>query len=190
VSIENQIKKLKDALLELEQSNIFGNDYSNLDQSCKDYLVFRKFRVADPLKVNGNITKEQELIDYFYARLQYKNKGNVVVFRHKERDMAVAKKFVRNRMEASNSTKAEAIRECSAILQLVIEREEEFNFTVPMFFGMFSKDNFSWVVEKAIEKINTEDYARSELMAEKIAEEFHRTHNIEGIIEENDGGVI
>jgi hypothetical protein len=106
--------------------------------------------------------------------------GKIAYGRHEGEERKIASRFVESRMKASNLSRQAAMQECGEIISTVFENLDEFNFTVPITFGVFGQKNMAWVTNVAIEimnkKIDQYQRIKDEAWSDKVIEERAKTH--------------
>ena len=142
---------IRSALSDLDNGVLFNSDQGRLKLACKNYLISEGYRVTDPVKRVYKITKLDQLIDLFYTLLQ-RDHPEIGQARSKSRDFITAKRFLLSRISSGSINKIEALNECYDIILTVFKNYDEFNFNIPIFFGMFGQGaKFGWVTQKALD---------------------------------------
>lgn len=118
------------------------------------YLVVKKDLVD-----KSTVKNASELVDLFYALLQYHNTGRRIHYSKSNKlDFKLAKDLIKSRQEISGDKKG-GLMESAAIVRCVVENESLFMFKEPLSsFSCFGTDTMKWVVDKAISIINSENY--------------------------------
>ena len=141
---------IRSALKDLDSNTLFNSDTSKLKEACKDYLINQGYSVMDPVKRMYKVTRLDHLTDLFYTLLQ-RDHPEIGQARSKSRDFVTAKRFLVSRMNLGHINKKEALNECYDIILTVFKHYDEFNFSIPIFFGMFGQGvKFGWVTQKAL----------------------------------------
>lgn len=182
-------KETVDALISDIENNInvgfLSTDNESLAKACKKFLIYMGYKVIDPMKYTYNVEKLDDLFTLFYAFLEYKHPELVDVYRNIKRDRAIAKRFLDARMEVGNLNKKQALCECAEIIKTVFDREDDFNFNLPLSFEMFGQQSAGWITKKAVEIMNSEKEKRDEKIVEGIQnkhiEEYLKEHGEESI---------
>lgn len=182
-------KETVDDLISDIESNInvgfLSTDNESLAKACKKFLIHMGYKVIDPIKYTYNIKKLDDLFDLFYALLEYNHPELVDAHRNMNRDRALAKRFLDSRMDAGNLNKKQALCECAEIIKTVFDREDDFNFNLPLSFEMFGQKSAGWITKKAIYIMNSEKEKRDikivEGIQDKYIEEYLKEHNEENI---------
>jgi hypothetical protein len=88
-------------------------------------------------------------------------------------------------MDAGNLNKKQALCECAEIINTVFDREDDFNFNLPLSFEMFGQQSAGWITKKAIYIMNSEKEKRDikivEGIQDKYIEEYLKEHSEENI---------
>lgn len=142
---------IRSALSDLDSGMLFDSDNGCSKLACKNYLISEGYRVTDPVKRVYKITKLDQLIDLFYTLLQ-RDHPEIGQAKNKSRDFITAKRFLLSRVSSGSINKIEALNECHDIILTVFKHYGEFNFNIPIFFGMFGQGaKFGWVTQKALD---------------------------------------
>jgi hypothetical protein len=144
-------------------------------EACKKLLIFKGYKVVDPIKKVFNVRHIDDLIALFYAFLDYKHPELAGTHRNLKKDRAIAKRFLEGRMEVGSLNKELALDECAQIIKTIFDREQDFNFTIPLSFEIFGQQVAGWITKKAVELMNEEREGR----LKKITEEIQEKHNRE-----------
>lgn len=182
-------KETVDDLISDIESNInvgfLSTDNESLAKVCKKFLIHMGYKVIDPMKYTYNVKKLDDLFDLFYALLEYNHPELVDAHRNMNRDRALAKRFLDSRMDAGNLNKKQALCECAEIIKTVFDREDDFNFNLPLSFEMFGQQSAGWITKKAIYIMNSEKEKRDikivEGIQDKYIEEYLKEHSEENI---------
>ena len=168
ITVENWMGCIKDQL----DVGFLSPDPKKVAKVCKEFLIFMGYKVVDPVKKTFNVKNINDLITLFYAYLDYKHPELSDAHRNVKKDRAIAKRFLEARMEIGNLNKEYALDECAQIIKTVFDREPEFNFTIPLSFGMFGQESVGWITRKAVELMN----AGKEESKKKRIEEIQDRH--------------
>ncbi len=183
-------KETADNLISDIENNInvgfLSVDNESLAKTCKKFLIHMGYKVIDPIKYTyPNIKKLDDLFDLFYNLLEYNHPELVDAHRNMNRDRALAKRFLDSRMDAGNLNKKQALCECAEIIKTVFDREDDFNFNLPLSFEMFGQQSAGWITKKAIYIMNSEKEKRDikivEGIQDKYIEEYLKEHSEENI---------
>lgn len=152
----NHIQKISTACLEyLDSADLFGRSTEAVERACSAFLKHRCYSIKKvEYDYTGKPIKDiQDLIDYFYGLMSKHHPGESV-YRNREQDLSIALAFVEARKEADGITKEAALKQCAALIQIVFEEEERFNFNIPINFGIFGQKNCAWITEVAVRIMN------------------------------------
>lgn len=173
IELDKLIQHIQDGITETFQNDMFNSnpDYSILIEACKNFLVYKGYKIITPVNCLYNVKKTDDLIHLFYALSDAKHPELMNSYRNLEKDRFLAKEFVKSRMLASGVNKEEAIKECAEIIDTIFRDEGEFNFEIPLTFGILGQKNCGWITDKAVQiinkkKLNIENEGREELIAE------------------------
>lgn len=177
VSIDVLIKKLQVSINELDSNNFLvpkEQKINNLLASCSDLLKANGYVVKIKPHGFGIFKKSKDLVDHYYRILEYSLGINPV--RDEPKDLAIAKAFIDRICSDFNLEFRPAILECVALINIVLERKDEFNFdngTISSF-SIFGQGKMRWVVDKAIRISNSSKYSdeRNLYLADKWAKDY------------------
>jgi len=167
------------------KNDIFSDepDYEDLIVACKEFLIYMGYKVVNPIECSYNVKKLDDLIHLFYRLSDTKHPELINSYRDIAKDRILAKRFIESRIEASNINKKEAIKECAEIINAIFRHEEEFNFEIPITFGVLGQKNCGWITDKAIQIINKKKLNSEEERREELIDAFEKIYN-----EEEDNG--
>lgn len=154
---EKITKKIYDGWLETQQGSFLGDantSFDSLTNACIEYLKFKGYKVVEPTKPKYNIKKLDDLIHLFYAFSDNRHPELMNNYRHIDRDRKIASALVRSRREATGYGMKVAMNECGEIIETIFEHEKEFNFTIPITFGILGQKNCGWITDKSIQIMN------------------------------------
>ena len=179
------VDSIKKAVNNLEQCDLFESGYGELTGVCKRFLEKQGYKVIKSHYTYPKIEKSSDLIDLFDALFVRYHPGLAVPFRRKGVARAIAKRFVEARMESTDLTKEQALVECGEIINTVFKYNVEFNFTMPLHFGIFGQENCGWITDKAVQIMNRkkdlESMIRSKKAQDACIKEYIKIHGEEGI---------
>ena len=168
------LNSLYSSIKAFNQSNLFSIDDKKIVDLCSEYLRFKGYKVTAPVTEGLNINKLDDLIYLFYSKLSMKRGAHaeeIGSYHQQGRDLSIASAFVNNRMELTGSSFKNALQECGAIIEVVIDYEDEFNFRYILnSFSVFGQKNLKWVTDKAIDIMNRKIDRRAEQEKEAVAE--------------------
>lgn len=165
------IQHIQDGIVDTQKNDIFSDEinYDSLVDACKQFLAHKGYKVVDPINYTYSVKKLDDLIHLFYALSDTKHPDLMNNYRDIIKDRILAKRFIESRMTTSGINKKEALKECAEIIDVVFRHEEEFNFNIPLTFGILGQKNCGWITEKAIQiinrkRLNSENERRNELI--------------------------
>lgn len=129
-------------------------------ESAINFLTSLGYVVLCPSKLDHKTIKNSsDLVDYFYALLQYYNPDRRLHYTaSSKKDAKHAAAFVKKRREETGAGNKRALEECSEIVRCVVENESVFKFLEPLHsFEVFGQDENKWVTDRAISIINSEN---------------------------------
>lgn len=136
-------------------------DYANGEydeEKCISFLEERGYIVISPRALEPSSVKTtQDLVNMFYALLQYHHQDRVVHYaKATTKDLVAARNLVASRKKVCGERKR-ALQESALIVKTIIENESTF-FREPLkSFSDIGTDTRKWVIDKAIAVINTEN---------------------------------
>lgn len=170
-------------------------------EKYKEFLIEKGFRVEDPPKaLKFNITRLDELINFFYSRMSLNNPKLKHVKRNLGRDRKIASAFVKSRME-KGINRQRAYSEAAELIDILFKHEDRFKFKYPVeSIGILGQKNLRWVTEKLEnmwlrEKIyekskNLREFNQKLEKAQEVEtelEQLDRADELEQILKEMDG---
>lgn len=176
------IQRIQDGITETFQSAVFdGSDFKHksLIGACKEFLTEYGYKVIEPVKYVYNINNIDGLIHLFHALSDAKHPELLNNYRNLAKDRKIASLFVKARMEASNINKEKARQECAEIIKTIFEYESEFNFNIPLTFGILGQKNCGWVTDKAIQIINKKKQNKKERRKKELIIKYEERYNVE-----------
>jgi hypothetical protein len=152
VTLNSLTEDLNYVINKFSTNPVFGFDdvvYDELDAVCKDYLIFRGYRVSDKVKEKPITTRLDDLPSYFYNILRHRY-PKVLCSEDKTRDRVVAKHFLASRQKNGVNKKV-AFQECMDIIDSFFDNMEEFQLKPPVGFTIFGQGKAVWITNKAVE---------------------------------------
>ena len=149
-----------------------------LVEACKDFLQSLKYRIIDPprLKYRGQIKSINDLIILFYEGIDTHGAKEFSVYRNQSRDLGIAKQFVESRQELCDLSYEEALAECAEIIHTILEDQLEGNKVIgdlKLSFKLFvPSERTGWIIESAIELMNSKKYRANEALTERLTEAY------------------
>ena len=126
------IEKIRESVLISDQTVLFGkSDMEHLIKACVEYLKFKGYKTIKPSTNVCNVKTLDELICFFYSRLDSKHPEYINSYRSIIKDRVIAKKFIESRMKASDVNKKEALNECVEIIKAIFEPTFKILMSVP-----------------------------------------------------------
>jgi hypothetical protein len=163
--MEKHYRAIKNGLAQTEQTSLFavGSDEGLLN-ACINFVREKGYSVTKPLECSVvGIKKIDDLIGYFYGRLEREHKDDYIsVYINEARDRKIAKSFVESRMNSRGLSRSAALQECAEIAKIVLDNYDEYHFKYNINFSIFGSDKLSWVTEKAISIINKKNKDKRE----------------------------
>ena len=156
-----------------QQGDLFGNKKvfaSKAMDTCEDFLKTNGYGVRKPIKYPDNINRLDDLINLFYTLLKGKYPDYLTPYSNTQRDRAIAKKFVTNRMEQDNISRADALKQCGSIIRTVFNSPHIFKFESPPTFGIFGQAEMGWITDRSLQIINDSIKKDKATAAEKAAD--------------------
>lgn len=147
-------------------------------EEAKIILIGAGYKITEPLVVNENVNNLPKLLNYFYMRLftKYPDK-QLTTIKNFRKDMKLIKKFVESRKV--NISEQVAIQECVAIIDIIFDHEEEFNFKQPINIGVLGQAKSGWITEEAIYILNLRLEKERDEEAERKIEEIENSYEID-----------
>ena len=135
---------------------------------CKDILVYNGYKVTYLYKGSYDIKNTDGLIELFYTLRDYYNNTTINLYRgDKSLDRKFVSTFIEKRMFDNSISRKEAIRECALIIETYFKYIEEFGIENTSLF-IFYSDKFSWLVNRIIDRLNTEEEWYNKKQVEKM----------------------
>jgi hypothetical protein len=183
--VDKLINRMKELTEDLIQPTLFERDYSELIKVCKEFLEKKGYKTVRCHYTFPKINKSTDLIDLFDALFMRHHPDLLAPYRKQSISRSIAKRFVDSRIKAGSLSKEQALLECAEIINTIFRHEDEFNFTMPLSFGMLGQENCGWITDKAIQIMNRkkakEDEIRAEIAQEMCAKEYIKTHGEKGL---------
>jgi hypothetical protein len=175
-SLEDILDDLEKMIDAVRQPTLIGPSYDTLDSVCAEWLKARGYGVMPPQETSlKTLLSLDDLILLFHNLYTMKFSDHIGLPRSEQHERKIAKAFVEARMAASGKSKQAAIQECALIIRTVFNNLKEFEFNVPLTFGMFGQGKMAWVTEKAVQLINKqqddEERRRLDLDSDRIIKE-------------------
>lgn len=146
--------------------------FERLEKGCVAYLRYKGFSVKAPLGYPHKVKNLDGLINFFYGVYKKCFSGNLTPYRNEQQDRKIAKEFVEKRQNADGLSREEALAQCATIIQTVFENINEFNFTIPVTFGIFGQQKMGWVTSAAIGIMNEKLARANEVRSQQIVDQM------------------
>lgn len=161
------MKELIENIHRFSENGLFL-DEASLAEVCKEFLLYKGYKIISPIIVATDVKKIDDLIHYFYNTLRFKHPDLYSVERNKKKDRHIAKLFIESRQKASGIKRPAAIQECLLIIDTVFSNEDVFSFRQTPNFSIFGQDKLEWVTIKAVDIINKNMVAKRRDNKEKL----------------------
>lgn len=176
------IKKLKEALTHFDNGDFLKSEKEKKDfvlSVCIELLLEEGYKVVEREKPKYNIRNYDDLIHLFYGFLEYRHPEFACNFRDLNRDRKIAKLFIEERARINNINKENALGECAEIIETIFIHEEEFNFKIPLTFGILGQQKLGWVTDKAIQIINRKKLNKNEERRAALIKSYEQSYESE-----------
>jgi len=113
------LKHLVKVLSGLDNKGLFGEeviDYTEIDLLCKEYLLFRGFKVI-ALPKREIIKKIEDLVNYFYSLYRFHMGSNCPLVSNRKKDIILMSNFVKQRKDYLNCSLEEALQDSAMIIE-------------------------------------------------------------------------
>lgn len=167
------IEELCKACSDYQEVSLFGSDDSLVEETAVKYLEKKGYRVVQPVDLPIKIKNSMDLKNLYEGLVDRYHPEWMKVYIKDEQARAIAKNFVKSRMEAENISKERALQECAEIIYTVFKYEEEFKFKTQISFAWFGQGELKWVSDRAIEILNKNRDALKEAEADRMIEEMY-----------------
>lgn len=146
---------------------------------------YRVIKIED--KNIYKIKNVKDLVEFFYSRLQFYNKGRRIHYNvgseTYKNEMKLAKGFIKSRSTNKKETKATLI-ECAEIIDCVLKYEDLFSLSEPIHsFSIFGQDELKWITDRAISILNRENSEANEAELAFLLEAFDKQYEEEAVKE-------
>jgi hypothetical protein len=113
------------------------------------------FKVSDPIYVDDNILNLQDLRNYFFNQLwsHYPELKRSYVEGNRASEMRSIRMFVESR-ELTGLNRHNAIQECAAIINVIFENKDQFNFSRSPGIWVLGQAKAGWITGKAVNILN------------------------------------
>ena len=130
------------------------------------------YHVTDPIIIDEKIKNVSSLRNHFYRRLWSKFPGNKThyVKGNSGVEFRLFELFIKSRMDGGLN-RENAIQECVALLNVIFDKIEEFNFKNPVDVRIIGTGKSGWIVQKAASILMMERQKKKEQELEDFFEE-------------------
>lgn len=148
-------------------------------EEAKQIAIESGYQVSEPILVNDKVITLKDLRNYFFMRLwsKYPDRQKYYVDNIKN-EMRLMRLFVESR-EEKGLNKFNAVQQCVAIIDVIFDHEEEFNFKNPIDIRVIGQAKAGWITEKAIQIINNALLKEKEHIAKRKIEEMENNKEID-----------
>lgn len=178
------VLKLSAALANLQQNSIipYSDRFQKLLESCETLLEKNGRKILHPPKIYSMVTNAKLLVEHFYQTFSFKH-PDMLPKRDEIVDLVIAKSFIKRVQEDTGYAYLEAVKLCAELVAVLFKYEEEFNFNNEIYTSMrvFGQDKMRWITDKILDIVNNVELkeAKDVMVADKIAEEYLRTHDVD-----------
>ena len=158
---------------------------------AKDLLLKHCYLVRVPIIPREDVRNPTQLVQFFYDTLaRYHPRFEMVYEGSIKKDRAIAKRFIRARMDLGVS-KPRAITECCEFILLLFRYESYLGLSFPVTsMSVFGQESMGWITEKVwqiYEGINTEiDLEEDQLWFDRLYREQEKDVSEERLTEARD----
>jgi hypothetical protein len=147
-------------------------------EEARKIAVESGWQVTEPILVNDKVITMKDLRNYFFMRLwtKYPNRYKYYVDNIKN-EFRLLRFFVESR-EEKGLNKFNAIQQCIAIIDVIFDYEEEFNFKTPIDIRVVGQAKAGWITEKALQIVNNNLLKSREKEAERRIAEMEDNREI------------
>jgi hypothetical protein len=149
-------------------------------EDAKTLAIDAGYRVSDPLLVNDQIVTLKDLRNYFYMRLwtKFPERESYHVEGNWEKEMRIIRLFVESR-EKTGLNRFNAIQECVALIDIIFNHAEEFNFRKPIDLRVLGQGSAGWITQKASMILNEKLYKQRSDEVEKRIKEYEDGYDVD-----------
>lgn len=170
--------KMQKLLTKFEQGDLFGNKEVFVEKSekfCEEFLMAQGYSVGRPHKYPPiSIKSADDLIKMYYSSMRNIFPRHLWAYYNEKQDRAIAKTFIESRAKADGVSYEVALKQCSLIIQTVLDRTDVFKFETAPSFGIFGQAEMGWITERAVRIINKQIAKDEEAATERRSEELTR----------------
>lgn len=168
-----RINKLREVILNFDNGDVFKSNKEQFDEIegiCVEIVKMFGYKVISPSDKYRDIDGPIGLLNFFNSVLQYKHPEYIPSNVNIPKNRKIIRKFINSRIEASNVSEKEAIKECAEIIETIFLYEDRFNFEYVIDIGILGQANLGWVTDLAVNIINN----RKKKEKEKEVDEFFK----------------
>jgi hypothetical protein len=136
-------------------------------EEAKEEAIRAGYRVSDPLKVNDKVINLTDLRNYFYMRLWKKYPDRVKYYSGDPRQEIRMCRLLVEAREQTGLNRRNAIQESVAIIDIIFDHEEEFNFKKSITINVLGQGAAGWITQKALLILSRELEKETEARIEK-----------------------
>jgi len=151
-------------------------------EEARDLAIDVGYKVLDPIFTDNKITTLKDLRKLFYTRLyeKYRLEDNSYLFGNYQIDLKYLRLLVEER-ELEGLNRFNAIQEAAAIINVIFDNLDEFNFDRIPDIRILGQKKMAWVTDKALRLLNAKTekakFEKVRNIAEGIEEEVEKEIN-------------
>jgi len=151
-------------------------------EEARDLAIDVGYKVLDPIFTDNKITTLKDLRKLFYTRLyeKYRLEENSYLFGNYQIDLKYLRLLVEER-ELEGLNRFNAIQEAAAIINVIFDNLDEFNFDRIPDIRILGQKKMAWVTDKALRLLNAKTekakFEKVRNIAEGIEEEVEKEIN-------------
>jgi hypothetical protein len=133
------------------------------------------WKVTAPPIINDRVKNLKDLRNYFYMRLwtKYPSRQLYHVDGNWQKEIRMVRLFVESR-EKTGLNRYSAIQECVALIDIIFDHEEEFNFKSPININVLGQDRAGWITQKASLILNSKRQKQEEKLLDERLNSIER----------------
>ena len=142
----------------MAQGRLEGINYSEEEEKekeCVDYLIKKGYALLKPMNTLLDINTPSSLVKFFYYNLiLYSPDAAMTQCGDKKRDLNIAKRFVKSKMDLGLSKKR-AYQECAEFIQFMLKFENRLNLSFKISsMRVLSLEKMKWFLDVVVESYN------------------------------------
>lgn len=167
------IKELKTAISNYNKQSFLVTEQDKINEVlhvCSEILKRNGYKVSEPntVEIKG-VPKYEDLLRIFNDKIAIHYGLDQV--KQNYTNITHIKNFVKQRKVATGTNLNEAKRECLTIINIIFDNLEEFNFTrIPGTYILCVR-KYSWVIDKALDIINSKKFIIKEKKYAKLIDD-------------------